>query len=79
MLSVIMSQRLMSKFGGIEDCRHVKSVFAGGDEGLHAGCFQISDCAVVDAEHCTRMQWAGGECRYRAGHWRGMRSTLVEG
>jgi len=30
------------------------ATFAAGDEGLRAGCFQISDCAVVDAEHCAR-------------------------
>ena len=57
----------------------MKSVFASGNEGLHTGCFQISDCAVIDTKHCTQMQRAGGECRYRAGHWQGMHSTLVEG
>jgi len=31
----------------------VPTTFTTGDKDLHAGCFQISDCTVIDAEHCV--------------------------
>jgi hypothetical protein len=49
---------LHERDGKLSGLLHQVVVILAGNENLCTGCFQISDCAIVDAECCTQMQQA---------------------
>ncbi len=44
--------------GKLGELLHQVVVILASDRNLHTGCFQISDCAIVDTECCMQVQQA---------------------